>query len=56
MIFGTSYSTADFDYFDGMSDSMAICDIDASYTNNIDLPTLYNEQMYIRILNVSTFL
>lgn len=42
-----------FDFFDGMSPEMAVCDIDACFTNNIDLPCLPDEQMYIRILNVS---
>lgn len=42
-----------FDFFDGMSPDMAVCDIDACYTNNIELPSVPDETMYIRILNVS---
>ncbi len=41
-----------FDFFDGMSPEMAVCDIDACYTNNIELPCVPDETMYIRILNV----
>jgi hypothetical protein len=52
MIYGTPGYSADFDFFDGMSNNVAVCDIDACYTNNIPLPTIHDEQMYIRILNV----
>jgi hypothetical protein len=42
-----------FDFFDGMSPDMAVCDIDGCYTNNITLPNAPDENMYIRILNVN---
>lgn len=54
VIFGCNASMAGFDYFESLQSSeMAICDIDACFTNNLDLPRLPSEHMYIRILNVS---
>lgn len=53
VIYGSNSACQGFDYFDGMSPEMAVCDIDACFTNNIELPSLPSEQMYIRILNVS---
>jgi hypothetical protein len=44
--------SAGFDFFMGLgSADMAVCDIDGCFTNNIDLPTLPQEHMYIRALN-----
>jgi hypothetical protein len=54
VIYGSKIETAGFDYFDNMSPDMAVCDIDACLTNNIKLPTIPNESLYIRILNVYT--
>jgi hypothetical protein len=54
MIYGSNTMINGFDFFDGISDEMAVCDIDACYTNNINLPNIPDEQMYIRILNVLT--
>jgi hypothetical protein len=54
VIFGCNASMAGFDYFESLqSNEMAICDIDACFTNNLELPRLPSEHMYIRILNVS---
>jgi hypothetical protein len=36
-----------------MNESTAVCDIDACFTNRIELPTIPKEQMYVRILNVT---
>jgi hypothetical protein len=52
VIYGSNSVCQGFDYFDGMSPEMAVCDIDACFTNNIELPLLPSEHMYIRILNV----
>ena len=52
VIFGVNSSLAGFDYFDGMNENTAVCDIDACFTNHISLPSLPSEHMYIRILNV----
>ena len=41
-----------FEDFENISDNVAVCDIDASFTNNIDLPQIPDEQLLIRILNV----
>jgi len=35
-----------------MSPEMAVVDIDACYTNNIELPAIPDETMYIRLLNL----
>lgn len=53
VIYGSNPTvSAGFDFFDGMgSADMAICDIDGCFTNNIQLPTLPQEHMYIRALN-----
>lgn len=54
-IHGSHPTVAGFDYFAGMENNdfaFAVCDIDASFTNLIELPKLPNEHMYIRILNV----
>ncbi len=43
-----------FDFFEALEHpEICICDIDAGFTNNIDLPSIPDETMYIRILNVS---
>lgn len=52
MIYGSQSYVGDYDYFDGKSPDMAVVDIDASFTNNIQLPNIPNETMHIRILNV----
>lgn len=51
VIYGSNSSSYGFDYFDGMSNEMAVCDIDACFINQIELPTIPGEHMYIRILN-----
>ena len=44
--------SAGFDFFDSMGlTDMAVCDIDGCFTNNIVLPVLPQEHMYIRALN-----
>ena len=61
LIYGSNSVINSFDYFDGLHHpDIVICDIDAGYTNNIaqfnnqvDLPSIPDEAMYIRILNVS---
>jgi hypothetical protein len=55
VIYGSQSYVADYDYFENLSPNIAICDIDASFTNNIELPQIPNEQMYVRILNVKIF-
>lgn len=55
-LYGSNSMVNGFDFFDGMSPEMAICDIDACYVNNISLPCIPDETMYIRILNVITII
>jgi hypothetical protein len=43
VIYGSNSIVNGFDFFDGMSPEMAVCDIDACFTNNIDLPCLPDE-------------
>ena len=54
-IYGSDPMVHGYDFFDMYDDSSqpprAICDIDACYTNNLPLPQLPDEQMYIRVLN-----
>jgi hypothetical protein len=38
VIYGSQSYVADYDYFENLSPNIAICDIDASFTNNIELP------------------
>lgn len=46
-----------YDYFEALNHpEIVIVDIDAGFTNNISLPCLPDENMYIRILNVSVFI
>jgi len=60
LIYGSNSMINSFDYFDGLQHpDIVICDIDAGYTNNIaqfnnqiDMPLIPDEAMYIRILNV----
>lgn len=64
MLYGSNSMVNGFDYFDSMQHpDKVICDIDAGYTNNIaqynngvDLPTIPDEAMYIRILNVRSII
>ena len=42
-----------FEDFENISGDVAVCDIDASFTNNIELPAIPDEQLIIRILNVT---
>ncbi len=54
VLYGSNPSSEEgFDYFENLHPDMAVCDIDGCFTNSINLPELPNEQMYIRILNVS---
>lgn len=42
-----------YDYFEALDHpEIVIVDIDAGFTNNLSLPCLPDENMYIRILNV----
>jgi len=50
-LYGSNSMVNGFDFFDGMSPDMAVCDIDACYSNSIELPQVPDETMYIRILN-----
>lgn len=53
VIFCVKDTLAGFDYFQEMDNKdMAVCDIDACFTNCIELPKVPEEQMYIRTLNV----
>ena len=38
VIYGSNSMVNGFDFFEGMSPEMAVCDIDACYTNNISVP------------------
>ena len=41
-----------FEYFESLEgEHIAICDIDGSFTNNIDLPELENENIMLRSLS-----
>ena len=42
----------DFEYFEKLGkDHIAICDIDGSYTNNIEFPELEGEKTFLRSLS-----
>jgi len=51
-LYGSNSVKIGFDFFEEMSPEMAVVDIDACYTNNIELPAIPDETMYIRLLNL----
>lgn len=53
-LYGSNSMVNGFDFFEALQHpEICICDIDAGFTNNIDLPCIPDETMYIRILNVT---
>jgi len=53
-IYGSNSMINNYDYFELLNHpEIAICDIDAGFTNSLPLPCHPDESMYIRILNVS---
>ena len=53
LIYGSNSIMNSFEDFENISGDVAVCDIDASFTNNIELPAIPDEQLIIRILNVT---
>lgn len=52
-IFCCQQTVADFDTFEQLENkAIAICDIDGSFTNNLDMPSLEDERSMIRTLNM----
>ena len=52
-IYATNNFQNSFEDFEEMSSDVAVCDIDISFTNEIDLPAIPNEKLIIRILSVN---
>ena len=52
IIFACSHLVQDFEYFESLGkEHIAICDIDGSYTNNLDFPQLEDEKRVLRSLS-----
>lgn len=52
ILFACSHLVKDFEYFEELSkEHIAICDIDGSYTNNIQFPELEDEKKILRSLS-----
>ena len=52
ILFTCSHLVQDFEYFEDLQKgNIAICDIDGSYTNNLDMPVLEIEKKILRSLS-----